>query len=62
MKLTVLDIAVLIDTIAGTLQIEDGGRNWKYSSESRKELMDKIIYQAHSTQVDITDDEVRMEK
>lgn len=46
MKLSIAEIAVLLDTLAGSLMLQDGGRLFRYTYETRKALLDSLTQQA----------------
>jgi hypothetical protein len=56
MKLTVLDISIIIDTLSGSLRIKDGnGYLFKYSDKGRESLLKKIVEQANQTDIGVED-------
>lgn len=46
MQLSIMEIAVLLDTLAGSLAIQDGGRLFGYTYETRKSLLESLTQQA----------------
>ena len=54
-KLTAMDIAILMDTVYGTLSVSDGGNLWKYSKETRKAMGEKLINILSEIEMDVTE-------
>lgn len=58
MKLSIAEIAVLLDTIAGSLAIQDGGRIFRYTYETRKALLESLTIQSSQQSVNINSETV----
>lgn len=43
MKLSIIDITILLDALRGSLLIKDGGRIFNYTEQTRKFLLDKML-------------------
>ena len=54
MKLSIAEIAVIMDTLAGSLKIADGGRLFGYTSETRENVLQHITQQAAQQGVQLT--------
>jgi hypothetical protein len=42
MKLTALELAVIVDALRGSLGIQEGGRLFSYTEETRKKVINHI--------------------
>ena len=49
MQLSVLDIAIIIDTLRGSLSIADGGDVWSYRKDARLDLVNRLCAAAAVT-------------
>ena len=59
MKLSILDIAIIIDALAGSIPIADHGDIFTFDRKARKELLNRICEQAASAQqvIELTEQE-----
>ena len=54
MELSIAEIAVIMDTLAGSLRIADGGRIFGYTAETREGVLSRITQQAAQQSVHLT--------
>ena len=54
-KLSAAHLALIANTLYGSLSIADGGRTWMYSRESRENTLKDVLSLMEKIEVEMTD-------
>lgn len=54
MKLTLAEFTILLDTMIGSLKINDGGSYWKFDAETRQTLANILLDRMNNVELEIS--------